>query len=143
MPAKAADRIKAMRERAAALAPQLSPAQAEETPGLTPDTAITAVSAHFGAALDSLVRNLFRPSYGGNRNFALIYTLGQIVISADDDMRPDSIIEDSPESLAAHEVSRLAHEVARFAPNHVAQGHVTFALSGPVPDQVTLGQILD
>ena len=58
------------------------------------------------AKLDSLVRNLFRPSYGGNRNFALIYTLGQLVISADDDMRPDAIVEDSPESLAANEVSR-------------------------------------
>lgn len=56
--------------------------------------------------LDSLVRNLFRPSYGGNRNFTLIYTLGQIMISADDDMRPEAIIEDSPESLASNEVSR-------------------------------------
>ena len=26
--------------------------------------------------LEALVRNLFRPSYGGNRNFTLIYTLG-------------------------------------------------------------------
>jgi ParB/RepB/Spo0J family partition protein len=57
MPAKAADRIKAMRERAAALAPQPSPPEADEAPAPTTDHAITAVSAHFGAALDPLVRN--------------------------------------------------------------------------------------
>lgn len=56
--------------------------------------------------LDSLVKNLFRPSYGGNRNFTLMYTLGHLMISADDDMRPHALIEDSPESLSDHEVSR-------------------------------------
>ena len=49
--------------------------------------------------LNSLVRNLFRPSYGGNRNFTLMYTLGQHMISSDDDMRPYALVEDSPESL--------------------------------------------
>ena len=38
--------------------------------------------------LEPLVRNLFRPSYGGNRNFTLIYTLGELLVSSDDDMRP-------------------------------------------------------
>jgi len=38
--------------------------------------------------LETLVRNLFRPSYGENRNFTLMYTLGAFMISADDDMRP-------------------------------------------------------
>ena len=56
--------------------------------------------------LESAVRNLFRPSYGGNRNFTLIYTLGGLMVSADDDMRPYALIEDSPESLAADEISR-------------------------------------
>src|ERR1700757_2417661 len=56
--------------------------------------------------LESLVRNLFRPSYGGNRNFTLIYTLGAYLISADDDMRPHALIESSPESLNADEISR-------------------------------------
>ena len=45
---------------------------------------------------ESLVRNLFRPSYGGNRNFTLMYTLGAFLISADDDMRPYSLIEEQP-----------------------------------------------
>ena len=27
--------------------------------------------------LESLVKNLFRPSYGGNRNYALMYTLAR------------------------------------------------------------------
>jgi hypothetical protein len=56
--------------------------------------------------LDLLVRNLFRPSYGGNRNFTLMYTLGDLVVSADDDMRPYALIEDSPETLVEHEISR-------------------------------------
>src|ERR1017187_4509032 len=56
--------------------------------------------------LESLVSSLFRPSYGGNRNFTLMYTLGELMISSDDDMRPYSLIENSPESLGAEEVSR-------------------------------------
>src|SRR5580704_8604599 len=56
--------------------------------------------------LESLVRNLFRPSYGGNRNFTLIYSLGAFLVSADDDMRPHALIESSPESLNPDEVSR-------------------------------------
>ncbi|MBV8814311.1 MAG: hypothetical protein JO271_07465 [Verrucomicrobia bacterium] len=56
--------------------------------------------------LESLVRTLFRPSYGGNRNFSLIYTLGSLLVSADDDMRPYGLVENSPESLRPDEVSR-------------------------------------
>ena len=56
--------------------------------------------------LEGLVRNLFRPSYGGNRNFTLMYTLGDLMVSSDDDMRPFSLVEYSPESLRADEVSR-------------------------------------
>jgi hypothetical protein len=56
--------------------------------------------------LESLVRNLFRPSYGGNRNFTLMYSLGAYLISSDDDMRPHALIEGSPESLNVDEISR-------------------------------------
>lgn len=56
--------------------------------------------------LESLVKNLFRPSYGGNRNCTLMWTLGKFLISSDDDMRPEALIEDSPESLAQDEISR-------------------------------------
>ncbi|MEA3204467.1 MAG: hypothetical protein QOG92_68, partial [Verrucomicrobiota bacterium] len=56
--------------------------------------------------IETLVRNLFRPSYGGNRNFTLMYTLGAFMISADDDMRPYALVEGSPESLAHDEISR-------------------------------------
>src|SRR6202142_2828110 len=56
--------------------------------------------------LEGLVKNLFRPSYGGNRNFTLMYTLGGLMVSADDDMRPYCLIEGSPESLADDEVCR-------------------------------------
>jgi hypothetical protein len=56
--------------------------------------------------LAGLVKNLFRPSYGGNRNFTLMYTLGGLLVSSDDDMRPYTLMEERPESLAADEVSR-------------------------------------
>jgi hypothetical protein len=56
--------------------------------------------------LEGLVRNLFRPSYGGNRNFTLMYTLGNRVISADDDMRPYALMENSVETLDDDEVCR-------------------------------------
>jgi hypothetical protein len=56
--------------------------------------------------LDSIVRSLFRPSYGGNRNFTLMYTLGELMVSSDDDMRPYGLVEDSPESLSEGEISR-------------------------------------
>jgi hypothetical protein len=56
--------------------------------------------------LASLVKNLFRPSYGGNRNFTLMYTLGGLLVSSDDDMRPFVLMEHQAESLAADEVSR-------------------------------------
>jgi len=56
--------------------------------------------------LESVVKNLFRPSYGGNRNFTLMYTLGGFLVSADDDMRPTALIENSIETLAEGEMSR-------------------------------------
>jgi hypothetical protein len=56
--------------------------------------------------LELLVKNLFRPSYGGNRNYTLMYTLGGLMVSSDDDMRPYALMEDSPESLGEDEVCR-------------------------------------
>ncbi|HVO23922.1 MAG TPA: hypothetical protein VMW56_09865 [Candidatus Margulisiibacteriota bacterium] len=56
--------------------------------------------------LEGLVKNLFRPSYGGNRNYTLMYTLGGLMVSADDDMRPYALMEHSPESLDSDEVCR-------------------------------------
>jgi hypothetical protein len=56
--------------------------------------------------LESLVKNLFRPSYGGNRNYTLMYTLGGLLVSSDDDMRPYSLMAHAPESLAEDEVCR-------------------------------------
>jgi hypothetical protein len=56
--------------------------------------------------MEPLVNNIFRPSYGGNRNFTLMGSLGGLMISSDDDMRPYSLMEDSPESLGKNEVIR-------------------------------------
>jgi hypothetical protein len=72
--------------------------------------------------LVGLVRNLFRPSYGGNRNFTLIYTLGGLMVSADDDMRPYTLMEHSPESLLRDEICRgRLHKVG-----HDAYGRKSF-----------------
>jgi hypothetical protein len=56
--------------------------------------------------LQALVKNLFRPSYGGNRNYTLMYSLGGLLVSSDDDMRPFALMENHPESLGPDEVSR-------------------------------------
>jgi hypothetical protein len=56
--------------------------------------------------LESLLKSLFRPSYGGNRNFTLMHTLGGLMVSSDDDMRPYCLVEYSPESLSGDEVCR-------------------------------------
>jgi hypothetical protein len=64
--------------------------------------------------LEPLVKNMFRPSYGGNRNYTLMYSLGGLMVSADDDMRPYSLMEDSPESLENDEISRgRLHKVGK------------------------------
>jgi hypothetical protein len=55
--------------------------------------------------LEPLVKSLFRPSYGGNRNFTLMYTLGGLMVSADDDMRPEALLEDHRPSLSEGEIS--------------------------------------
>jgi hypothetical protein len=36
--------------------------------------------------LEPLVKNIFRPSYGGNRNFSLMYSLCGHMVNSDDDM---------------------------------------------------------
>jgi hypothetical protein len=57
------------------------PSRKGEVP-LVPQRAIARRAAR------GLVRNLFRPSYGGNRNCTLMYTLGGLMVISDDDMRP-------------------------------------------------------
>ncbi len=56
--------------------------------------------------LEQVVNSLFRPSYGGNRNFTLMYTLGNFMVSSDDDMRPYGLVADNWESLSEKEVCR-------------------------------------
>jgi hypothetical protein len=58
------------------------------------------------ARLEGVVKNLFRPSYGGNRNCTLMYTLGSLMISSDDDMRPYALMESKPETLEPDEICR-------------------------------------
>jgi hypothetical protein len=99
--------------------------------------------------LNVLVRNLFQPSYGGNRKFALMCTLGDLVVSADDDMRPYGLIENSPESLADNEISR-----GKLVPSG-ANGHTKESFDilqsfkdiigksiGEVPANYELGELL-
>jgi len=99
--------------------------------------------------LEGLVKNLFRPSYGGNRNFTLMYTLGGLMVSADDDMRPYTLMEHSPESLEPDEVCRgRLHKVGQNG-----YGRKSFDIlrsfldvlgkpAGQVPDNYERGELL-
>jgi hypothetical protein len=56
--------------------------------------------------LSAIVGELFRPSYGGNRNFTLLYSLGSLLVSADDDMRPYALVDEEGPGLELNEVCR-------------------------------------
>jgi hypothetical protein len=101
------------------------------------------------ARLEGLVRNLFRPSYGGNRNCTLMYTLGGLMISSDDDMRPYALMEDSPESLDADEVCRgRLHKAGQGHPVHksfdivAAFKDVLGKPAAQIPENYERGQLL-
>lgn len=66
--------------------------------------------------LAPLVAELFRPSYGGNRNFTLLYSLGCLLVSADDDMRPYALMEHSGDELGQDEICRGKVVKAEAAP---------------------------
>jgi hypothetical protein len=78
-----------------------------------------------------------------------MYTLGGLMVSSDDDMRPFALMEDSPESLRADEVSR--GRLHKAGTNHVI--HKSFdilaafkdVLGKPVaeiPENYERGQLL-
>jgi hypothetical protein len=99
--------------------------------------------------LEGLVKNLFRPSYGGNRNFTLMYTLGGLMISADDDMRPYTLMEHSPESLNPDEVCRgRLHKVGQNGYGRKSFDILTSFLdvlgkpASQVPDNYERGELL-
>jgi hypothetical protein len=99
--------------------------------------------------LEGLVKNLFRPSYGGNRNFTLMYTLGGLMVSADDDMRPYTLMEYSPESLDPDEVCRgRLHKVGHNGYTRKSFDILTAFLdvlgkpSSQVPDNYERGELL-
>jgi hypothetical protein len=68
------------------------------------------------ASRTALVGELFRPSYGGNRNFTLLYSLGSLLVSADDDMRPYALVDDDGPGLEGNEVCRGKVVTAGAAP---------------------------
>jgi hypothetical protein len=99
--------------------------------------------------LEGLVKNLFRPSYGGNRNFTLMYTIGGLMVSADDDMRPYTLMEHSPESLNPDEVCRgRLHKVGRNGYGRKSFDILTSFLdvlgktAGQVPENYERGELL-
>lgn len=69
--------------------------------------------------LQGLVKNLFRPGYGGNRNYTLVYTLGSLMVSADDDMRPFALRPGAgsrPAALRGQSAQSLLRLRTRFFP---------------------------
>jgi hypothetical protein len=98
--------------------------------------------------LESLIKNLFRPSYGGNRNYTLMYTLRGLLVSSDD-MLPYALMEHSPESLAADEVSRgRLHRVGHNGYTRKSFDILASFLdvlgkpAGQVPDNYERGEVL-
>ncbi|MFH0948920.1 MAG: hypothetical protein V1802_00355 [Candidatus Aenigmatarchaeota archaeon] len=55
---------------------------------------------------DYIIYRIFRPSYGGNRNFSLAYTLGRKFISSDDDMQPGGYVSKNGIALNEDEVMK-------------------------------------
>jgi hypothetical protein len=99
--------------------------------------------------LEALVKNLFRPSYGGNRNCTLMYTLGSLMVSADDDMRPYTLMEHSPESLNPDEICRgRLHRLGQNGYGRKSFDILTSFLdvlgkpAGQVPDNYERGELL-
>lgn len=92
---------------------------------------------------DSVINRIFRPSYGGNRNFALIYTLGRIIMSSDDDMKPGGyVLKDRPQ-LATNVVLRATsvknpEQAAEFVTHDVAGSFLN--VLGKHPHEVDLIQ---
>jgi hypothetical protein len=101
------------------------------------------------ARLEGIVKNLFRPSYGGNRNCTLMYTLGGFMVSSDDDMRPYALMEDSPESLEVDEVCRgrlhksgQGHSVHKSFDILAAFTDVLGKTVGEIPENYERGEVL-
>jgi len=62
--------------------------------------------SRIGIQHEETIRRLLRPSYGGNRNFTILYTLGSRFMSADDDMRPEGLEFKERPALDQQEVLR-------------------------------------
>lgn len=52
-----------------------------------------------GLAYEETIRKTLRPCYGGNRNFTILYTLGDLFVSVDDDMKPYGYVSKETEDL--------------------------------------------
>lgn len=99
--------------------------------------------------LEPLVQQLFRPSYGGNRNFTLLYSLGRLFVSADDDMRPFALVQDDGQRLSGDEICKGSVVPAERAPKETRAFDLltefTKALGKPVcdvPSQYARGELL-
>jgi hypothetical protein len=100
-------------------------------------------------SLAALVKDLFRPSYGGNRNFTLLYSLGSFLVSADDDMRPYALIDDEGSELSDDEICRGKVMRAEQAPDEHHSTDILGAFlealgkpAGRVPDRYARGDHL-
>jgi len=100
-------------------------------------------------ALTPLVTELFRPSYGGNRNYTLLYSLGGYLVSADDDMRPYALVEDDGADFRLDEICRGKVVKADEAPNEHHTGDILGAFldvlgkpASSVPDAYARGDFL-
>ncbi len=73
--------------------------------------------SRLGSVNEGALRAMFRPSYGGNRNWTEIYTLGNLFVSTDDDMRPHGLHHKDQLTLSEEEVLRGTY-VPKKDPHH-------------------------
>src|SRR3990167_6085505 len=73
----------------------------------------------------TLLKKIFKPSYGGNRNFTLTYTLDNLFVSYDDDMHPVALFEPR-KGLDEDEIAkgRYVHKEGRYrtTPDNILVG---------------------
>jgi len=95
----------------------------------------------------TLLKKIFKPSYGGNRNFTLAYTIGNLFVSSDDDMHPVALFEPR-KGLDEDEIAkgRYVHKEGRYrtTPDNILVGflEVLGKTVDEVPDTYLRGNLV-
>jgi hypothetical protein len=85
---------------------------------------------------DYLIYKIFRPSFGGNRNFTVAYTIGHKFISSDDDMRPFGYLISDEKGLQENEVldADVIHDLGQAEKTEFDIAGTFLSVLGKSPD---------